>query len=564
MSDPETELVDPPAVTVGPIRRLVSGVPRALWAVAGLWVALLLGASLVWPMSYGTDEPQHIDMAYDYAAHPFTFYGPGQLQLSLANVGMQHALPGYPPHVRLAEAPIPSRSHRPSFGQLGGHAFEQGGQPNQMIQHPPLYYWLEAIVVSLPGVGGLAWDVQVWLMRLLSVLIMVPLPFLCWGAARRLLSEPFGRFQPATASRLGVLAAALPLTVPNLIRDGSSVDNDCLLILATSVVLWGLARVVTGDTGLRTAAIVSGGLAVGLWSKGFALVLPPIIVVAYLVAPAPHGIGLGGRFGRVWRPIALNVAGGLAGCFWWVRNLVEYHAVQTNGFGAAYTTQHIYGKPDHKGTLSHFVPPFIDQFIFRIWGEVGLPDSPSPGPLIIYGWFFVALIGIVAALATRGDQGTRRRLAVLALVPAAYFVLVFSGSFNTFRQWAHDGVRSDQGRYIYGAAVILAALFAIGCYQLLRPRFHGKLALLVVAGAIVTNAATWLLILRSWYQPVGDSGYGSGTRAALRGLLRWSPLPEFFTVLFVIVLPVGAALGALWVLGKDARAWRPLRPAAQT
>lgn len=539
----------------------MTAVPLTAWAVTALWCALLLGASLVWPMTYGSDEPQHIDMAYDYAAHPFTFYGPGQLPLTLANVGMQHAVPGYPPQKPLAQAAIPPRSQRPTFAQLGGHKFDAGGQPNQMDQHPPLYYWLEAILLSIPGVSGLAWDVQVWLMRLVSILIMAPLPLLCWSTARRLLAAPFGRLTAASASRLAVLAAALPLTIPDLVRDSSTVNNDTLLIMATSVVMWGLARVMTGDLGLRTAAIISAALAVGLWTKGFALALPPIILIAYLLAPRRDGTARRGVIATIWRPFALCAVGGLVGGTWWLRNLIDYHTIQPNGFGLAYTEKYIYGLPDHKGTLGHFLPPFLDQFMLRIWGQIGLPDTPSPGPLVIYGWLVVALIGLVAALGIRSRPGTRRRYGVLGLAPLAYFGLMFTGSYNTYRQWAHDGVRSVSGRYIYGAILVIAVLFALGWYHLVRPRFHGRLTLLVAAGALITNAACWLLILRSWYLPPGGSGFPSATRHEIGALLRWSPLPEGLTVLMVIVLPVVAGLGCLAVLGRDARSWRPL-PAA--
>jgi small subunit ribosomal protein S36 len=530
----------------------LASVPAAAWLVTALWLALLLGASLLWPMSYGLDEPQHIDMAYDYAAHPFTFYGPGQLPLSLADVGMQHALPGYPPRTRFAVVPIPARPDRPTFTQLGGHAFEKGGQPNQMDQHPPLYYWLEAAVLSLPGVSGLAWDLQVWLMRLLSVVIMAPVPLLCWSSARRVLAAPFGRLRPESAARLAVLAAALPLTIPDLVRDGSSVDNDTLLLLATSVILWGLTRVITGDTRLRSAAIISAALAVALWTKGFALALPPIILVAYLLAPR-QGDRRPGVVRAVWKPVAVVAVGGAIGSIWWIRNVVDYHTVQPDGFGSYVNV--IYGPPDHKGTLSHFISPFLDGFIYRIWGEVGLPDLPSPGPLIIYGWFFVALIGVVAALTVKGRPGRRRRLGALALAPLAYFGIAFEGSYSTFRTWADVGVRADQGRYIFGGVVVLATLFAVGWFELARPRFHGRLALLVVTGALVTNAATWLLILRSWYQPVTNSGYGSGTSLALHALLRWSPTPEVVTILLVGVLPVVAGLACLVAVGRAAREW---------
>ncbi len=520
-------------------RARLAAVPRAVWALTGLWAALLLGASVVWPMSYGGDEPQHIDMAYVYSTAPFHFYDPGQLPLTLADVGMQHSVPGYPPTQRLAVAPIPPRSQRPSFAQLGGHAFESGGQPNQMVQHPPLYYWMEAVVMRLPGVSNLAWDLEVWLMRLLSVVLMLPLPLLCWATARRLLASSSRQaISAATASKFSVLAAVIPLTVPNLVRDGSSVDNDALLILTISLVLYLLSRVLAGDLSKRTAGWLSLSLAAALWTKGLALVLPPVALVAYLVGGWSAGPDRVARWRALWRPMAIVLAGCAVGGVWWLRNLIDYGTVQVNGFGPGFNRL-IYGPPDNHGTLLRFLPEFTTDFVSRIWGEVGLPDSPSPGPFIIYGWFFVVLISVAAALFIRDRRSVRLHVAVLASVPVLVLGVVAGGSFATFRHWSH-GTHASQGRYLYPTMVVIAALATVGLFKVVQPRLRAALIPIGVAGALVTNAAVWFLILRSWYEPTSGSGL-SGFRTGFDGLLRWSPLPVGLTVLLVVVLPV--ALG---------------------
>lgn len=82
---------------------------------------------------------------------------------------------------------MPPREDRPSFDALGGAAPDPSGPANQMVQHPPLAYWLDALVLRLPGVGTLAWDLQVWLLRLLGIVLVLPVPFLAWAATRRLL-----------------------------------------------------------------------------------------------------------------------------------------------------------------------------------------------------------------------------------------------------------------------------------------------------------------------------------------------------------------------------------------
>jgi 4-amino-4-deoxy-L-arabinose transferase-like glycosyltransferase len=479
-------------------------------------------------MSYGYDEVAHIDMAYVYSAHPFHFYGPGQLQYTRANAGMQAQLPGYPPSKLLAKAPIPPRHQRPSFAQLGGHTFLTGGVPNQMVQHPPLYYWLAAAVLRLPGVSHRAWDLQVWLMRLLSVILMLPLPALVWAATVRLLSRP-GRPRGSTW-RLALIAAAIPLTVPNLIRNGSSVTNDSLLILATSAVLYLLSRVLTGDLSRRTAIWIAVWLAIALLTKGFALVLPPVVLAAYLFGAWPMGDRLKTRMQAIWQPLAIAAAGGVIGGLWWLRNLIDYGAVQPNGFGSydRVLERAVYGPPDNHGTLGHFIPGFFTDFANRIWGGVGLPDTPLPGSFIVYGWLTVVLVGVTAALVCRGGPGDRLRALILFAAPVLTVLLVAHASYSTFEHWS-KGLHGSQGRYLYPVMLAVAALATVGWLRVLQPRVRGYLLAVVTVGAFVTNFSVWFMLLRSWY--------GHGPVPAFHSLLRWSPIPSFWTVLFVLVLP---------------------------
>ena len=520
-------------------RSRLAQIPGSVWLITALWGSLLLGASLLWPMTTGLDETAHIGMAYQYAAHPFTFYGPGQLHFTAAVVGVSEQVPQVASGHRLSDTMPRARADRPTLNQLGGEQILASSPPDQMIEHPPLYYWLAAVVLKFPGVSGLSWDLQVWLLRLLSVAMMLPVPLLCWLSARRLMRASERGLHPGTASRYAVLAAALPLTVPNLIRVGSSVDNDSLLILASSVLLYGVARVVTGDLGWRPGVLIGSAAAVGLWTKGFALAFPLIILAAYGLAFFRLGRTRENLI-RVVEPLAITAVGCIIGGLWWLRNLIDYHTLQPNGWGSYVSV--IHGPPDHHGTLSGFLPPFFDQFAMRLWGEVGIPDIPSPGALIIYGWLALVVIGCLGALLVRGRPTARSSLAVLALVPLAYFAIEIEGSYSDFRKWSMHGPDAVQGRYIYGGIVAGATLFAIGWYKLLRPRFHLRLALLTVAGALLTNATVWFLIIRSWYQSTTDQGYVSGFGDGFRAVLRWSPVPTPVTILLVVVAP--AATGA--------------------
>ena len=503
-------------------------IPRLLQLISAAWIALLLGASLLWPMTYGYDEPQHIDLAYQYSAHPFTFYGPGGLQPSAASQGFQRDLPGYPPQRPLADVAVPARGHRPTLNALGGTRRVTGAQPNQMVQHPPLYYWLGAVVLRLPGVSHLAWDQQVWLLRLLSVLLLAPLPLLCWATARRL-AEP-------AADRVALLAAVVPLTAPGLVRDVSAVTNDTLLILSTSVLLYLLARVLTGDLTRRTAGAVAGALAVALLSKGFALVLPLIVLLAYAAGARQRRDEL-----RV-RLTALGIAaiGAVVGGLWWLRNLVDYGSVQINGFGDYQTV--LFGPPDHHGSLATFIPGFVSQFVQRIWGGIGLPTPPTIGALAGYGWLVVTAIGLVLALLVAGGAQARARAAVFGVAVVVTFVAIAASEFGTYHKWSAT-IRGAQGRYLYHLVVVLSVLAAVGWARVLRERYLSPLIAIVLALGLLTQIAAWVAVVRQWYE--AKTGAHAGIGHAVSAVLRWSPVPAPLTVLLIAVLPTAAGGWAL-------------------
>ena len=417
--------------------RTLAPIPGMVWLITALWASLLIGASLVWPMSYGYSEPAHIDMAYAYSADPLHFYGPGRLLPAQATVRMQQQVPGYPPKKSLAEAPIPFRGDRPSFAQLGGHAATHGTPPDQMVQHPPLYYWTEAVVLRVPGVSHLPWDKQVWLMRLLSVLFMLPIPILAWATARRVLTH----HPHPHAAHLAVLAAVIPLTIPNLIRVGSSVTNESLLILSTSVVLYLASRAMTGDLSKRTGSWLGLALGVALLTKGSALVLPPIALIAYLLGAASRDGGM--RANR--RALALALVAPTVGCLiggaWWLRNLVNYGRVQVDGFGSVYE-RNLFGPPTNNGRVDNFVPKFLDFFTRRVWGGIGLPDNPALTPFLVYGWLALVMIGVLTCIFLRTSRGSQVRTLALAAAPVLTMVGLLVSSYPGVPQVARHSARS--------------------------------------------------------------------------------------------------------------------------
>lgn len=541
------------------LRRL----PPVVWAVTGLWTALLLGASLLWPPDYGYDEPQHLDMVVVYAAHPFTFYGPGELLTTQSGVAIQNRQPGFPPSKPLNQVPIEPRSARPSIDELGGATIVPTTLPNQMIQHPPLYYELGALVLHAPGVSGLAFDVQIWLLRLLSVLLMVPVPAFAWAAARRLVTEDPDRGGPAAvpvgdglARVVPIAALVLPLTIPNLVRDGSSISNDSLLILSMSALCWGLVRVVTGDLGRRTAVWVALALAVGLWTKGFALVMPPVVAAAYVVGAwraREAGSGWRGLVRVGWAPFLVAVAGGLVGAVWWVRNLVRYGTVQINGLGPEGMLK-IYGQPDGKGRATEFFPAYLTELFQRVYGGIGLPDTPSLGAPLMWGWLTLLATGLLAALLVRGRRGERLTAVVLLAAVVLTLCVTTYGGLSQYEKYSR-GVSGAQGRYLYHLVVLLAAFAAVGWARALRPQLLPRLVPWILGAGLLTNVVAWVFVLQGWYASPTTSVL-STFLASVAGFNRWSPVPPQVNALLVVVLPVVTGIVALLLVrreGADAR-----------
>ena len=536
-------------------RRRCWRIPVVVWLVTGVWASLLLGASLVWKMSYGYDEPLHIDLAYVYSRAPFAFYGPGELLPTRAVETLETEVPGYqidhnwPDATEDPVGPVRDRADRPTLDEAGGEAPGAVDRRNQMIQHPPLYYWLEALVLRLPGVSGLAWDLQVWLMRLFGVVLALPVPILCWATARRLLEVHPARGS-APPEAWAVLAALVPLSVPGLVRNLSSVSNDVLLVVATSVFLYGITRVLTGDLTTRTSLVVSASLAIALLSKGFGLVLPPVALIAYWWAVSRGRPGAGQAVRLLARPAVAVAVGCVVGGSWWLRNLLLYRTVQVNGLGPSATTA-LYGPPDGGGSLSRFIPAFAGGVLGRIWGGVGLPDDPVPGPLVVYGWLALAAAGLLVALVLPSGPGMRFRVWLLTLPALLALVVVAVGSLADFRTWSAY-VHGAQGRYLYLAVVPFSAAVAVGWRRLFRclgARALARSLALVGLAALVTNAVVWAMIVSTWYT-TGPTLSLTTMRVGAVAVLAWAPVPPGVVVALAAVVPFVVGVASVVALAR--------------
>ena len=507
-------------------------VPGSVWAITAFHVGLLLTATLLYPAFTGFDEAQHVD-AVLAIRHGDGWPAPQERELSVGVVNV--ATPTLQELRSLPfsdDEPAP-RAERPSVASLGvDQQSTDQALPNQMTQHPPLYYAVGAAVLAVvPGSQDWPFDRTVGVLRLLSVLLMAPLPVLAWATAQAL----------GASRTTGVTGALLAVSVPQLQRVGGSVNNDAGYTLAFAVAVVLLARIAMGD--LRRRTVVTTGVVVGLalLTKGFALALPLAVALSFAV---------GGRRSstrRWWLSgLACLVVAFAVGGWWWLRNIVLYGTVQPAGWPVADARRVLRLEPRLPGDEAS-VTPFLDTAYMllsqRFWGGLAINYA---GPDTFPFWLTnvlagCALLAVVAAVALAA--GRRLPLVVSVGVPFAGTVgIVLYGIWSWYVDTPH--FPGAQGRYLFGALPSLAAAVALGLTLLLR---RAARVLPLLAALLAFGMQAWGLVYvlrRSWLPPY-EQGRSRVDRygEAVEGIAAWAPWPEPVTAaVFGLTAVAGAVL----------------------
>lgn len=516
----------------------VRSVPRAVWAICGCYLALLFCYALLYPPYLGFDEPQHVDMTVALRHDPLRWPDPGERVMSEGVARSSDAITRSVPAPKIgpyAASAVPSRADRPTLVDLGGNqpSTTPGRLPNQMVQHPPLHYALGAFALAvLPRSESLAYDQVVGLLRLLCVLMTAPLPLLCWAATHRLT----GSAQTAAA------AAAVPLGVPGLARNGASFNNDNLLVPLIGLLTVLLVRIMTGDVRRRTGLLAGLTLGAALLTKGTALPLVPLVPLAYAVAWRRH------RQPFPWQPALAALGASALGGWWWLRNLVVYGVVQVNGLGSTAPLAEAGAPPGpHRlGTWLRFVEGGYD---WRFWSALGYIDSPGlPFRLARALTLAVLVVVGVALVRTRRDRPV---LAVLLLPLLLSSVVLGLTSWLHFRRTGV--VAAIQARYVYSGVTGLAVVVAVGLTALAE-RGRRWLPLGVLVGALALQATAIHAVLIGLWVPPGSAAGTGRYLAAGRAVAGWSPWPGAVTG------AVFASAAGLTVIAVSATVATALRP----
>jgi small subunit ribosomal protein S36 len=532
--------LDPAARPATTRLRRSGRVPRFVWAVTGLHVGLMLCFSLLYPPFSQLDEPQHVDAVmsirygFGWPAPGHRLFSEGVLEAAQPVVAAEFQPP-------FSNTKLPPGSKRPSLEQLGvRHLTPSYALPNQMTQHPPAFYALGAgLLAAIPGSGSWPAGLTVEVLRLLSILLVAPLPLLAWATARALRAAPY----------VAEAAAVVPLVSPQLQRVGAGVNNDALLSVTFAGALLLLVKVAEGDHRRRTALGLGALAGLALLTKGFALALVPAIALAYLVGNR-RGVSSPRGPRRPWVLGLLSLAVAFAiGGWWYLVNLLRYGTLQPSGTPAAFKVL-VLGKPRPSGSVLTFLDGTYERIASRFWGGLGINYV---GPLTYPAWLtdtlvLVTVIGVVSALVMMRRH--RWTVAVAVLLPFVSVVaILLAGAWSGFHY--NESYPGAQGRYLFAAVPAVGAVVVVGIAALVG-RARRLLVPAVVLVALLMQAQAVRYVLKyDWFGTSSRRGKVGRWADGLHGIESWAPFPTSLVWLIGLataVLAVTVGLAAGWSL----------------
>ncbi len=497
---------------------LLRGVPRAVWAATAFFWAMLVMWSVAIPMFRGPDEADHVSAAlywsenHDWPGFKEMYLVDGVLEARVAS-GYRLYMESYVVLPSLTAADADEVRIDLSFDELGQEA---SYRYNKASQHPPLYSMIVGSVHS--ATKDLPWDTEMWFFRLVSVLLVCPLPLVAAAMARRLGAGP----PVMVASALAICA------VPQLAFVGGTVNNDNLLAIAGAWLSLGLVSVLTGDLRVRTAAWAGVAAAVALLAKAWALPLVAVVVIAYVTAGVREK-----SVRKAGVPLAVFSGISLVGGWWWIRNLFLYGTLQPSGHREPLPEPVPFGE-----AAMTVVQRFNGLFPTRFWSLMSIKTGTSAYPQWVPSVLILLLLACIVFAFVRAKRiGVKRTTLTVMAAPVALALLIMIGEALRFA--ITTGIASGiQGRYLYAYITPIMVIGMLGLSTFVRRSV--RLPVYVGVFAVVFSLVSFVRAISYHY---GDSRWANPF-SAFSDLLAWSPIPGAIVVCFVIAV-VGCAGWAL-------------------
>lgn len=526
--------------------RSSSFVPTFVWWVVAAFAVLLVTWTVMTPAFRAPDESQHVNSVLRLAQGG-GWPAPGDARMlpevlrartvsgftnkdsQTGNWNGGDMLPGFAranPQLDLRyfalfsrRSPPPTAERLP-FDQLAP-AGRLSQQPDQMTQHPPLYYAVESAIYRVLGADDWRFDRALELMRLVSVVMVMWTPLMCWLTARRLTGSV----------RVSKAASLLPLAIPQLADIGSSVTNDALAIGIGGLGVTMIAYLLTGASSWRFLGALGVVLGAACLTKATLL---PVVVTAFLGLAV---VSFRGRRSAVspLRATALKAAvlGALTlafGGWWYVVDLVRYGTPIPAGYELVNL-----GVDAPRLTLTAFASAFIRKVAASFWGSFGYLEIPLASAVVIPA----TIITTIAVVLSLVKDKARGNILVLLSLPGLSVANLF---FTAYRAHVRTGILPGlQGRYLFVGLVPLAVAGTVGINSLCdRRAMVGRWFLLGSAVCAIGMSMYGLSVAFNGFWVDGDMSF----LAALNRMAAFSPWPTWFVValLFTFVAVCVAVL----------------------
>lgn len=520
----------------GRLQSLLAETPPGVWWATVLLAGTLLAGTFVQPIFRVPDERYHVDMifaAMDGGGWPAVqeralsneVVAAGRLSrrdVSDESLALAPRRPQPEPNCVPAGS-VPDCSYKPTFDELD-RTYEYKGPLNRMTQHPPAYYLLTGVIgatASSLTIQELPFDAQVWLYRLVSALLVLPLPLLTSLALRE-----FG-----ASARAQTLSGVLPAGIVGLtMRNGAIVNNDNLLLPLTFGIIVLLARTAARGGSTKRMILLGALVGLGLLTKG-TMILTAISIPPALFFALRSGGSLNEQLARTIRAsVLVAVASVPFGGWWLVRNLLTQGTVQPRGVRRADAPESF--MPD----FWHWLSTYATQLVHTGFGRLG--------SVILRREFLVALlVALLIALLIVGGRrlGLHRTLAVnmpLVVMCLAWGAFVYTAYTRT------GVVAASNLRYFYPLMLGILVLAGVAFDAL-----HRASATLVV---VVTTVVLAVNIFEFRHQLVARWSDVHSVLDGIHTLSLWSPAP-------IAILLVGWMLAVIGAVGISLTARQPNR-----
>ncbi len=445
------------------------------------WTGMLLAFMVARPTYQAPDELAHVDRVLDTSRAGFQDYDQNRISVQVGASAAVMRDSSTPPPFTAADAPT---RPLPNFADLAGPG--DTAVPNQLAAHPPAYYAVEGglrmLVTAWLPTGFWQFDLDVLLMRLISMLMLVPLPWIIWRSAHNLGLE----------RHAGIAAAMVPLCMPQLAHIGTSVNNDNLVTAASSVALLCASTMLARGLSWPTTLGAAAAAALAIQSKVFGLMLVPFLALTCLIALQ--------RGPRRWgQPLVLG--GSMALASWtYLRNLVVH--------GQIYPTVSSTppADPGFVPDPGSFVLEIVIHTVRSFWGRFGYLWLALPS------WWMVAMSLLVLVALAVAIMRPRARHVRTMMIPIGIIGVMYA--WAAYQVYLATGVHAaQQGRYVFPVVVSLAlGVGAAAGHVPARWVRRGQTCLIGIGFAMSMS-----LMLGSFWG-------GAGLTGRMHSIAAWSPL----------------------------------------